>query len=609
MEYTQNYQFRKPIRGVDNADIDDLNYNWDRQDAIDNAFYRNFAQNYDSSATYNTGDVVMYEFLLYKCLEDEVTGSWDETKWERTTAGEAGGSTVEPNPTDPPTEELESLGIDGIVYEIVSSKVYGEASGDLITLTDASAAPAKELKVTLEPQQDLHGYDSPWVGGAGKNLYGEAQVNYRVNTTTGEIESATNANWISNRIEVSGNPCTITFFDKGDMTNGSINIARYKADGSFKDTVGFAYFNSTTPFTHTYTETDVYSIIMFGYQGGGATAINTAQMQVELGTTATTYKPYSNICPISGWDEVKVNVRAINLWDEEWELGGYNVTTGEKVSGTSRIRNKNMIAVIPGQTIFLKLWDTATNDIRLFYYDKNKSFITVGDWIRDGSIEVPNNCYWINFYLATSYGTTYNNDISINYPSTDTEYHAYQGQTYTIQLGSTYYGGELDVKNGVLRVNKKGVDMEDLTWTYHSASDSYTDYFDTNSMPSDSQIGNRDVVADILCEIYKPITSTNIAHTGYDNGVMALAHNTRRLVVCDQRFTSASDLQTALDGVMLVYALTTPQEIQLTPTEVTLLLGINNIGADSGDTYVKYKRDLNIFLNELERRIKALEEG
>lgn len=39
---------------------------------------------YDSTATYNTDDTVMYGGELYICLEDGVTGDWDSSKWSRT---------------------------------------------------------------------------------------------------------------------------------------------------------------------------------------------------------------------------------------------------------------------------------------------------------------------------------------------------------------------------------------------------------------------------------------------------------------------------------------------------------------------------------------------
>lgn len=38
--------------------------------------------NYDTTETYNTGDLVSYQQIIYKCLDDNVTGTWDSTKWE-----------------------------------------------------------------------------------------------------------------------------------------------------------------------------------------------------------------------------------------------------------------------------------------------------------------------------------------------------------------------------------------------------------------------------------------------------------------------------------------------------------------------------------------------
>ena len=96
MNYTDNYQLRKPVKGVNVADINDENANMDTIDAILHASQVSLAPAYDEHTTsenpYNTGAIVMYEFLMYKCLEDGVYGVWDPTKWERTTAGEEGGS-------------------------------------------------------------------------------------------------------------------------------------------------------------------------------------------------------------------------------------------------------------------------------------------------------------------------------------------------------------------------------------------------------------------------------------------------------------------------------------------------------------------------------------
>jgi hypothetical protein len=129
MVYTQNYQLRKPVIGVDDADVTDLNFNSDKIDEIMHATQTSLAPAYDETETYNAGDVVMYEFNMYECIDDGVTGTWNPAMWTPTTAGEhGGGSDVEPNPTGEPTATLNKLGIEGTIYGIEGSgggNVYG----------------------------------------------------------------------------------------------------------------------------------------------------------------------------------------------------------------------------------------------------------------------------------------------------------------------------------------------------------------------------------------------------------------------------------------------------------------------------------------------------
>ena len=61
-------------------------------------------------------------------------------------------------------------GDDGTVPDLDLILPTDTASGDIASITDGqSVVPVKSLKVTLEPIQDLHGYDKPWSGGNGKN--------------------------------------------------------------------------------------------------------------------------------------------------------------------------------------------------------------------------------------------------------------------------------------------------------------------------------------------------------------------------------------------------------------------------------------------------------
>lgn len=58
---------------------------------------------------------------------------------------------------------------------------------EIATFTDGSNLPMPKLEVAIEPVQDLHGYDSPWVGGAGKNKANIADMNVQSQTTMGKL--------------------------------------------------------------------------------------------------------------------------------------------------------------------------------------------------------------------------------------------------------------------------------------------------------------------------------------------------------------------------------------------------------------------------------------
>lgn len=139
--YTDNYQLTKPLYS-ETADVAAINNNMDKIDDIMHASQVSLAPAYDQFETYNTGDVVMYEFLMYECLEDEVTGAWDATKWQRTTAGEhgggGGGSDVSITPTLQSGTKIADYEIDG-----VSGALYAPSGGGGGTIDGSEYSDAK----------------------------------------------------------------------------------------------------------------------------------------------------------------------------------------------------------------------------------------------------------------------------------------------------------------------------------------------------------------------------------------------------------------------------------------------------------------------------------
>ena len=82
----------------------------------------------------------------------------------------------------------------------------------------------------------------------------------------------------------------------------------------------------------------------------------------------------SNVRAISGRGGITVYKTGINLWNEEWELGIYDISTGNKVANNSNIRNIDLIPVSPNTNY--TWFNASSNVIRFVYYDVNRNRIS-----------------------------------------------------------------------------------------------------------------------------------------------------------------------------------------------------------------------------------------
>lgn len=296
----------------------------------------------------------------------------------------------------------------------------------------------------------------------------------------------------------------------------------------------------------------------------------------------------TNVRPISGWSEVNVNACGVNVWDEQWENGFIN-DAGQNSALTTALRSKNYISVIPNTAYFVCCPKYAF----VFYYDGNKDFIAKdtthgsGGNLRNEAFTIPQNVRYMRF---TVYDTpTYNNDISINYPATDHDCHPYSGQNINIQLGQTVYGGKLDVTNGVMTVDNICINPSDFTISRVS--------------------GNGTTTTVLISDITQGKASTAISNRFSEN----IPSNTAgRMVHIDTKIyvilLTADLTSDSNDGVrawfsnnptQICYELAIPITVQLTPHEVTALLGSNNVWADSGDSTVEYRADPTLYIGRL----------
>lgn len=282
----------------------------------------------------------------------------------------------------------------------------------------------------------------------------------------------------------------------------------------------------------------------------------------------------SNPRPISGWAKVNIQVNGVNQWDEQWELGNIYYDTGAEAPSTTTIRTVGYINVVGGRQYYVK----SPGNIGLRIYAADYSYI--GNLSAYNSVvTMPANAKFLRFIVANT--TTYANNISINYPATDTDYHPFVGGRYTIDLGGTRYGGMRNVTTGGLMVTLVEADMGDITW---SRSATYPQGGFYVQYPQAKSGISRLISSGYLYDDSVSFSWGNF-NTLPDKRMYKSSGNDY-IYVKDTDYNDATLFTNAVRGMQLVYELATPITVQLSPTAVKLLQGNNNLSADSGDISV-----------------------
>lgn len=151
---------------------------------------------------------------------------------------------------------------------------------------------------------------------------------------------------------------------------------------------------------------------------------------------------------------------------------------------------------------------------------------------------------------------------------------------YTIDLDGTRYGGKMDLVSGVMTVDRVGVDLGSLSWSGSVENKHF--YASLNSLPYDKSRGN-----EIICSCYKNDGGVTTAPYYGGNGTFrwwASTSTAWEIYIDDETgYASFDAFKTAISGQILCYPLATPLTIQLSPTVVKSLRGMNNVFADTGN--------------------------
>lgn len=505
-----------------------------------------------------------------------------------------------------------------------------------VTIDDALDEPAK-LTLSLEPKQDLHGYDKPWVGGAGKNLLertGESKtingITFTVNddgsvTANGTATSNANFYYANNAVRNLGG-CLLSGCPDGG-TNDTYFIEYYDSTASATIKVKSQSENVVLPETTNGHTCRLVISIRNGYTANNLTFYPMIRLATE---TDPTYEPYSNICPITGFDTVNITRTGKNLIHGWGQIGLTSKTNLIRVSfetGCCYTLSLNSDTLIPKSMVY--------------YYDENKIYI--GRSI--GSQEWPRTIYPSSNISTDGHGTLIENGVKyiqfVGYsgvPSPQTaelldslfqielgenvtDYEEPKSKDISIGLlsitGSTLYGGTVTVNedgSGTVAVDRAMITFNGSETLLGVGSNDHRAW--RYILPAKAIKRNTDSTksSHFMYSLATAYGSLNKGEYMFvssgENMAMCIPGYTAIEITADDVKKYLSDQYAAGMPVQITYSVE-PITYQLSTSELTTLLGTNHVWTDSGCEFtLDYRIDkYGKIINDLIRRIEALEAG
>lgn len=250
-------------------------------------------------------------------------------------------------------------------YVINPADLYEEVgpfSGVVVSFETEHTGSVHDGDIIIKPIQDFNGYDRPWAPGCGKNLIDPAEIlyGYYISDTGDYIEDGVSC--CSAIIPaIPGETYTFSGIFTEEDDSDIKRIHGYVGD-RWHELIDTLEISTVGPYSITFT-------IPEGCNGFLVSSYDSdEEKMIERGDTVTSYEPYSNICRIDGWRDVRA----------------YVSPTGEVEDAT--VYEVNLDRVVYGGRLNLKTGLlTVTDGNILSYIDEEIN----GEWISDRDVYIP----------------------------------------------------------------------------------------------------------------------------------------------------------------------------------------------------------------------------
>lgn len=317
-----------------------------------------------------------------------------------------------------------------------------------------------------------------------------------------------------------------------------------------------------------------------------------------------------NVRPITGMDEVRVTRAGKNLIpitaNEPLTTNGVTWTVSDGVihaQGTASRTSRYVVA----RNIFLPQGTYAVNPAENIYYELISGDLVVKQTQSHFTLE---SDFVGNLNLFVLNGNTADVDIypSIELGSTPTAYEPYRGDTFTIDLGQTVYGGTLDVVSGKIETDYAELEFDgsdDERWKKNTHSSGRVYYI----IETSKYVVNANDPSRWLCSRLKP-HQFNYADTTYPT--FSIGFQSNRFSVCivleNDSSLSVEEFRAWLSENPVQFVYDTNSEHWHVDTElIPALPGTNTVHTDADTVTVSGLSDPVSTIASLQARVSALE--
>lgn len=315
--------------------------------------------------------------------------------------------------------------------------------------------------------------------------------------------------------------------------------------------------------------------------------------------TGTGLPSPDNIRPIIGFSSITVTGCRKNLYD----INTYPLTNNTWISGANGGENTSTtqayastLGFVPcghlaGKILTLNKRPTGTNPGIAFYSSNNSSSFISGIKNSGGtagtkmSFCVPLEAKYLRF--TTQYNNT---EAQIELGTETTSYEQYNGKSFTINLGNTYYGGYIDLVNGTFVQENGYATINGGVGTFYTQSDRIRFAVTEARLPgmdygSDKRSGimasNMPVVANGASSSTTTLPSISMGASSASAYIaLPLSYNVTNT---DTAITWLSN-----NPISCVYKLQTPNVIQLSPQVLLALRGVQTFFTENDYINIQY---------------------